>query len=40
MAQKKGKADRRKTMTRVVSLVLAGLMIFSVVLAALLSQVF
>ena len=40
MAQKKSKADRRKMMTRVVSLVLAGLMIFSVVLAALLSQVF
>ena len=40
MAQKKSKADRRKTMIRVVSLVLAGLMIFSVVLAALLSQVF
>ena len=40
MAQKKSKTDRRKTMTRVVSLVLAGLMIFSVVLAALLSQVF
>lgn len=40
MAQKKSKADRRKTLIRVVSLVLAGLMVFSVVLAALLSQVF
>ena len=40
MAQKKKTADRRKTLTRVVSLVLAGLMVLSVVMAAVLTQVF
>ena len=40
MAQKKKTADRRKTLTRVVRLVLAGLMVLSVVMAAVLTQVF
>ena len=40
MAQKKKTAARRKTLTRVVSLVLAGLMVLSVVMAAVLTQVF
>ena len=40
MAQKKKTADRRKTLTRVVSLVLAGFMVLSVVMAAVLTQVF
>ena len=40
MAQKKKTADRRKTLTRVVSLVFAGLMVLSVVMAAVLTQVF
>ena len=40
MAQKKKTADRRKTLTRVVCLVLAGLMVLSVVMAAVLTQVF
>ena len=40
MAQKKKTADRRKALTRVVSLVLAGLMVLSVVMAAVLTQVF
>ena len=40
MAQKKKTADRCKTLTRVVILVLAGLMVLSVVMAAVLTQVF
>ena len=40
MAQKKKTSDRRTTLTRVVSLVLAGLMVLSVVMAAVLTQVF
>jgi len=38
--QSKSKAERKQMMIRVVSLSLAGLMIFSVVLAAVMSQVF
>lgn len=34
------KADRKKTMTRVLCLVLAGIMVLSVVLAAVFSQVY
>lgn len=40
MAPKKSTQDRRKLFTRIVSLTLAGLMIFSVVLAAALNQIF
>lgn len=40
MANAKNKAERKKTLVRIVSLVLAGLMIFSVLAAAILSQVF
>lgn len=40
MAQKKNKTDRRTMVTRIVSLALAGLMILSVVMAAVLTQVF
>lgn len=38
--QGKSRAERKQTLLRVVSLSLAGLMIFSVVIAAVLSQVF
>lgn len=38
--QGKKKTDRKQMMIRAVSLTLAGLMIFSVVVAAVLSQVF
>ena len=40
MSQKKNAADRRKLFTRIISLTLAGLMVFSVVLAAALNQIF
>lgn len=40
MAQKKNARDRRKLFTRIISLTLAGLMVFSVVLAAALNQIF
>lgn len=37
---KKNKAERRQLMTRVVCLALAGIMVGSVLLAAILSQIF
>ncbi len=40
MANGKRRAERKQMLIRLVSLVLAGLMIFSVVLAAALTQVF
>lgn len=40
MANGKRRAERKQQLIRLVSLVLAGLMIFSVVLAAALTQVF
>lgn len=40
MTQKKNARDRRKLFTRIISLTLAGLMVFSVVLAAALNQIF
>ncbi len=40
MSKMKNKAERKKTIIRIVSLTLAGLMIFSVLAAAILSQVF
>lgn len=40
MTQKRNQADRRKMFTRILSLTLAGLMVFSVVLAAALNQIF
>lgn len=39
MAQTKSKMDRKQRMIRVIALVLAGIMVLSAVLAALLSQV-
>lgn len=38
--QNKSKAERKQLLIRIVSLSLAGLMVFSVVVAAVLSQVF